>query len=161
MKALVVYDSVFGNTEKIARAIGSALGSLEDVGVMQVGEAGLEHLKGLSVLVVGSPTRAFNPTKAITSFLKSLPPGALSGVAVAGFDTRMNIDEAPGFLKFMVKFFGYAAEPIAKRLKRAGGKEVAAPAGFIVADTEGPLKDGELERAAVWAKQILETSGVD
>ncbi len=161
MKALVVYDSVFGNTEKIARAIGSALGSPEDVGVMQVGKAGLEQLKGLSVLVVGSPTRAFNPTKPTTAFLKSLPSHTLDGVVVAGFDTRTNIDEAPGFLKFMVKFFGYAAEPIAKRLTKAGGKEAAAPAGFVVADTEGPLKDGELERAAVWAKQILETSGVD
>lgn len=60
----------------------------------------------------------------------------------------------------MVGLFGYAAEPIAKRLKKAGGKEAAAPAGFIVTDTEGPLQDGELERAADWARQIAEAGGL-
>ena len=160
MKALVVYDSVFGNTEKIARAIGAALGSPEDAAVARVGEVSMEQLNGLRVLVVGSPTRAFNPTKDLTAFLKRLPSRALDGVAVAGFDTRMNVDQAPGFLKFMVGLFGYAAEPIAKRLQKAGGEEAAAPAGFIVTDTEGPLKDGELERAADWARQILEERGL-
>ena len=73
----------------------------------------------------------------------------------------MNIDQAPGFLKFMAGLFGYAAEPIAKRLKKAGGDEAVTPAGFIVTDTEGPLKEGELERAAAWVKQILEARGLD
>ena len=59
MKALVVYDSVFGNTEKIAQGIGEALGSPEEVTTVQVKEVSLDRLSGLDILVVGSPTRAF------------------------------------------------------------------------------------------------------
>ena len=57
-------------------------------------------------------------------------------------------------LTAFVKLFGYAAEPIAKALVKAGGQQVAAPEGFFVTDSEGPLKDGELERAEAWARGI-------
>ena len=50
---------------------------------------------------------------------------------------------------------GYAAEPIAKGLKRKGGDQRLPPEGFYVADTEGPLKEGELERAAEWAQRVV------
>ena len=64
MKKLVVYDSVFGNTEQVARAIGQALkGQVEVLAVSQVKQ---EHLSGLGLLLVGSPTRGFRPTPAIT-----------------------------------------------------------------------------------------------
>ena len=69
MNVLVIYDSVFGNTEQIAQAIGKAFGSQEDVDVIRVSDAKLEQLAGLELLLVGSPTRAFRPTKAITDFL--------------------------------------------------------------------------------------------
>jgi len=65
MKALVVYDSFFGNTEKIAQTIGNALGAPADVEVLRVGNVKPEQLTGLGLLVVGSPTRAFRPTPAI------------------------------------------------------------------------------------------------
>jgi len=55
----------------------------------------------------------------------------------------------------MVRLFGYAAAPIAKRLKSKGGELVLAPEGFVVKDTEGPLKEGELDRAAAWARQLI------
>lgn len=157
MKALVVYDSVFGNTEQIARAIGSALGSPEDVEVLRVGNVRPEHLSGLNLLIVGSPTRGFRPTPATVAFLKSLPAQSLQGVRVAAFDTRISIDDAsvPGILRFMVKLFGYAAKPIADRLVRKGGELAAPPEGFIVNASEGPLREGELERAAAWARQIV------
>jgi len=57
----------------------------------------------------------------------------------------------------MVKLFGYAAEPIAKRLGRKGGELAVTPEGFLVEGTEGPLKEGELERAAAWAERIAVT----
>jgi len=68
MKALVVYDSVFGNTEQIAQAIGDALGSSENVPVLKVTDVKLEQLAGSKLLIVGSPTRAFRPTRQSLNF---------------------------------------------------------------------------------------------
>jgi flavodoxin len=62
MKALVVYDSVFGNTEQIAQAIGKALGSQAEVNILRVSNVKPEQLTGLKFLIVGSPTRQFRPT---------------------------------------------------------------------------------------------------
>jgi len=153
MKALVVFDSVFGNTEQIARAIGSALG---DVDVQAVGDAKPEQLAGLSLLVVGSPTRAFSPTPAIKKFLARIPKGGLKGVHIAAFDTRISVDDVDSrILPPLIKVFGYAAKPIADRLVKKGGVPVIPAEGFFVDGEEGPLKDGELERAADWAKQIM------
>ena len=159
MKAMVVYDSVFGNTEKIAQAIGHALGFPEDVEIVQVGNVKPEQLAGLTLLIVGSPTRKFSPTAAITSFLKSIPKNGLKGVRVAAFDTRFTVSaiERVRILAFFVKIFGYAAKPIADRLEKKGAGLAVPPEGFYVSDTEGPLLEGELERAADWAKQIIAT----
>ncbi|MBL7200949.1 MAG: flavodoxin family protein [Anaerolineae bacterium] len=155
MKALVVYDSFFGNTEQVAHAIGRALGPQEEVTVLRVGDVEPQHLAGLDVLVVGSPTRAFSPTPATRKLVGGIPRGGLAGVKVAAFDTRMDIDQAPRILRALVKVFGYAAEPLASRLKKKGGEQAVPPGGFIVEGTEGPMRDGELERAAEWAGGII------
>lgn len=155
MKALVVYESFFGNTEQIARAIGDGLGGLERVEVVRVSAVTPERLEGVNLLVVGSPTRAFHAAPSIGAFLRSLPQGRLAGVKVAAFDTRIalsDIKSAP--LRFLVNFFGYAARPIARKLAKKGGQLAVDPAGFLVSDTEGPLKDGEPDRAAEWGKRI-------
>jgi flavodoxin len=150
---LVLYDSVFGNTEKIAEAIGEAI---EDAMVIKITEVSDEDLENLQILFVGSPTRAFNPTPATTNFLKGLSQSALSGVKAAAFDTRIPIDEnTPGFLKLMIKLFGYADSKIAKKLTNAGAQLALESDGFGVSGTEGPLIEGELERAQDWARNIL------
>jgi len=155
MKALIVYDSVFGNTAQVAQSIGSALGCQEG-DIVKVNDVRPEQLKGIDILIVGSPTRAFRPTPAITTFVKSLPSTTMQGMKVAAFDTRMSAADAnSGFLNFMIKLFGYAAEPIAKGLIKKGGSQVIPPAGFLVKASEGPLKDGELERATGWAQKVL------
>jgi flavodoxin len=154
---MVVYDSVFGNTEQVAQAIGTALGSPEDIMTCRVTEVKTEQLMGLEVLVVGSPTRAFQPTPATRQLLKGIPAHGLDGVKVAAFDTRILVEDVDSaILTFMVKLFGWAAKPIADRLKRKGGALAVPPEGFIVEGTEGPLREGELERAAAWAKRVLE-----
>ena len=83
MKALVVYDSFFGNTEQIARAVGAAIGnalaSHAEVQTLRVGDVKAEHLAGLDLLVVGSPTRAFSASPATKAWLKSLAPNSLRG----------------------------------------------------------------------------------
>ena len=156
MKALVIYDSFFGNTEKVAKAIGGALGSPDDVKVSRVSETNPDLLKDVGLLIVGSPTRAFSPTPAIKTFVKKLPGKSLEGVRVSAFDTRMKIDErTPGILRFFAGIFGFAAKPILDGLVGKGGNQVMPAEGFFVVDSEGPLADGELDRAAEWAKNIL------
>jgi flavodoxin len=160
MKVLIVYDSVFGNTEQIAQAIGNALGSQKDVEILRVSNVKPQQLTGLKLLIVGSPTRGFRPTPAISNLLKSIPKNGLKGVKVAAFDTRFTMDEIESsvfILLILVNIFGYAAKPIADRLKKKGGDLIMPPEGFYVKGTEGPLKEGELERAADWAKQIMAT----
>jgi flavodoxin len=160
MKALVVYDSAYGNTERIAQVIGEALGAPEEVSVQRAGTIKTDPLTEVRLLIVGSPTQRFRPLPTISSLLKGLAPNSLKGVHVAAFDTRLsqsNIDETP-VLAFFVKLIGrgaYAAGPIADQLKKKGGKLVGSPAGFYVEGMEGPLVQGELERAQQWAKQIL------
>ena len=157
MKAMVVYDSQYGNTADVAKAIGDALQPSGEVTVARVGEVQPEHLSGIDLLVVGSPTQKFSPTGATTSFLKSIPSGGLQGIKVAAFDTRFPPSEIEkvGILAFFVKLFGYAAEPIAKRLEKKGGDLVVPPQWFYVGGTEGPLLEGELERAGAWADEIV------
>jgi flavodoxin I len=156
MKVLVVYDSKYGNTEQIARAMGTAVGPQEDVEVLRVTNVKPEQLTGLDVLIVGSPTWAFRPTPAVRSLLRGIPAGGLEGVRVAGFDTRIAMDDgAPGFLRTMARLFGYAAKPISDGLQKKGGTLAIPPEGFFVMDSEGPLKEGELERAADWARQVI------
>lgn len=154
MKAMVVYDSVHGNTEQVARAVARALGAPETE-IRQAKDVRSEELTGLDVLVVGAPTHAFRPSPDAREFLKSIPSDALKGVKVAAFDTRISIeDTGSGILAFFVRFFGYAAKPIARRLEKKGGDLALPPDGFYVEGTEGPLKEGELERAAAWARPL-------
>ncbi|HUW12926.1 MAG TPA: nitric oxide synthase [Anaerolineae bacterium] len=163
MKAMVMYDSVYGNTSQIGdaigAAIGTALGSPQDIQAVKADDARLEQLAGLSLLVVGSATQKFNPLGATTRFLKAIPKNELEGIKVAAFDTRFPVSEVERvrILAFFVRIFGYAAEPIAKRLQKAGGELVVPAEGFYVSATKGPLLEGELERAADWGRQIVAT----
>jgi len=147
MKALIVYDSAYGNTEKIARAIGGAITG--EVKVLRPGEVNPSDLQSVDLLIVGSPTQGGRPTPAIQDFLNKIPEPAIKGVNVAAFDTR--------FSTKLVGIFGYAAGKIANSLKRKGGTLILSPEPFFVKGKEGPLKEGELERAADWAKRIVES----
>ena len=145
MKALVIYDSLYGTTEKIAKAIGGAIKG--EVKVLPVAEANATELKSLDLLIIGSPTQGGNATKAMQAFMGNIPETALKGVKMATFDTRY----ASGW----AKIFGFAASRMAKYLKTRGITVVSSEA-FVVTGSKGPLKDGELERAAAWAKAVSE-----
>ena len=158
MKTLLIYDSVYGNTEKIAQAIGEVLRSRDEVTILKAIDVKPEHFSNVTLLIVGSPTQAFSSTSPIKKFITNIPKQGLKGVNVATFDTRIAIEDIDSrILPTMVKLFGYAAKPIADSLGKKGGKLIIAPEGFFVKGTEGPLKEGELERAAGWAEQILAT----
>lgn len=148
MKALVVYDSVYGNTEKIARAIGEAITPSGEVKVLRAGEMSTSELASLDLLIVGSPVHGGRPTPAVQDFLSKMAGQSLKDIKVAAFDTRATSKFA--------KMFGNAAGRIAGQLTKKGGVLIVPPEGFFVTGTKGPLKEGELERAAAWAKGILE-----
>jgi flavodoxin I len=143
MKTIIVYDSKFGNTEKIAGAIGEAMTG--EIKVLRVGEA--DPSESFDLLIVGSPTHGGRPTPAIKDFIKQVP--ALNGAPVAAFDTRVT--------SVFAKLFGYAAGRIGKPFEKKGGKLVKPPQAFYVKGTEGPLKEGELERAARWAEELAKS----
>jgi len=147
MKALVVYDSVYGNTEKIAKTIGGAIAG--EVKVLRPGEVNPSDLGSIDLLVVGSPTQGGKATPAIKEFLSKIAANALKNVSVASFDTRYGTR--------LVRLFGYADGRIADILKEKGGRLAVPPEGFIVKGQKGPLKEGELERAALWGKEIVKT----
>lgn len=155
MKTLVVYDSFFGNTEKIAQAIAKTLES-EYVNISKIK---LDILKELDLLIVGSPTRAFRPSPNMTNFLDQINPTSLGNLKFATFDTRIDPEDikspaAKFFLGLFVSMFGYAAKPITKKLITKGAKQITEPEGFYVLESEGPLRDGELNRAVKWAEKI-------
>ena len=162
MKTLVIYDSCFGNTEQIARAMAEALGTAEGV---KIDSLEPQHLEGVDLLLVGSPTQSFRPTPAIMNWIQSLPTRRLQGVRVAGFDTRIPMDDpgVPGIMRFAVRLIGqrvYAAPAIVKGLVGRGGQMTVPPEGFFVTtDKEPTLIDDELGRAVAWAQRVASTRG--
>jgi flavodoxin len=163
MSALVVYESIYGNTRAIARAIVEGLGDAEAVAVHEAANQG----GSADLLVVGGPTHVHGLTTArsrqmaveavredgdahiepgateepgLRAWLRDLPHR--DGARAASFDTRL--DKSPWLT-------GIASRGIAKRL-RARGYEVIGTESFLVEDSEGPLEDGELDRARAWAR---------
>jgi flavodoxin len=144
MKALIVYDSVYGNTEQVAKAVAGAIAG--EVRVLRAGEASASDLTSIDLLIVGAPTQGGRATPPVQAFLGKIPADALKNVGVTAFDTRVK--------NFVARLFGYPAGRIADSLKSKGGYLAAPPEGFIVKGTKGPLVQGEMERAAAWAKGV-------
>jgi hypothetical protein len=97
------------------------------------------------MLIVGGPTQRHGASEALRVFLASMPRRSLLALAAAAFDTRYRMATWKS---------GSAARGIAGRLRRAGGTLVVPPESFFVAGREGPLEQGELERAAQWGERV-------
>lgn len=161
MTAVVVYESVWGNTAAIARAIAEGLG--EGTRALSTAEATADSLADADLVVVGSPVLAFSVPNdkmiegiraqpgnspvprdfsqpSMRSWLDGLKPGT---AACAAFETR--IWWSPGG----------ATKSILKAMQAAGYRSLD-PKGerFIVTGRYGPLKDGEVERARAWGQQL-------
>jgi len=145
MKTLVVYDSTYSNTEKIAKAIGSGIKG--DVKVLHAAEANPADFASFDLIVIGSPTYGGRPMPSVADLMNKISESAVKGKNVAAFDTRIPTK--------IVKIFGFAADRIAKNLKDKGANLVVPAEGFFVNGKEGPLKDGEQERASAWAKTLV------
>jgi flavodoxin I len=147
MKTLVLYDSVYGNTEIIARAIGDAIPG--EVQVLRVGQVNAGDWETVDLLIIGSPTHGALPTEAVQNLIERIGPPAREGVKAATFDTRLTW----GFLE---RWGGFAAPKMADTLKEKGWMLAGAPGGFFVRGLKkGPLKRGEVDRAAAWAKGLV------
>ena len=154
MRALILYDSAYGNTEKIAQAIAHAMAPKYKADAVPIWDANVTDLITSDLIVVGSPTQGGRPTAALQRYLTNLPVNILNGTRVAAFDTRFGPDH--GFMLWqLTKILGFAATRIAKLLKTKRGTLVAPPKGFIVKDKEGPLQKGEIEQAERWAKNLV------
>ncbi len=147
MKTLITYDSVYGNTETIARAISDAIPG--EVQVLRVGQVSAGDWETVDLLVIGSPTHGAMPTEAIKGLLARIGPPAREGAQATTFDTRLT-------WRILERWGGFAAPKIADALQDKGWTIVGEPAGFFVRGLKkGPLKRGEIERAADWARQIV------
>jgi hypothetical protein len=161
-RALVVYESMFGNTMSVAHAVAEGLSTWIETETVEVGGAPTSIPEDVALLVVGGPTHAFGLTRARTredaasragGRVLSCGPGlrewlgelhATSGLPAATFDTRIEKPRIPGS----------AARAAERRLRRAGFT-IAIPAeSFYVTGTEGPLADGELDRARRWGEKV-------
>ncbi len=161
MNAIVVYESVYGNTRDVAAAIAAGMGSVPVLSVKQA----QTYDGDPDLIVVGGPTHIHGVTTkrtrrvAIDSAHTPVEPSAsegpgvrdwlhglehVDGLRAAAFDTR-----AQGHKLFT----GAASRGIARRL-RHHGYDVIDTASFLVADTEGPLQEGELDRARAWGAKL-------
>jgi hypothetical protein len=160
MHAMVVYETVWGNTEELAREIAAGIGA-DTVDVVDAASAppGIED--DVDLLVVGGPTHAFSMSTASTresarqQGATSIPAGGIrewierlsaptSSVPVATFDTRVVSPRLPGS----------AAKKAMKKLVAQGFRPAAKPETFGVHGYSGPVADGELERARQWGRTL-------
>ncbi len=165
VNALVVYESVYGNTRAIAEAVAEGLGGATVIPVHEaVGRAADAQL-----LVVGGPTHMHGLATA-----RSRQMAAAAAHEDGGATVEPSAEEEPGLRKWLSELpdrrgglaaafdtrldksqwlTGVAARGIAKRL-RHHGYEVLSSESFLVADSEGPLEEGELDRARAWGAQL-------
>jgi hypothetical protein len=168
MRALVVYESMFGNTHVIASNIADGLRAACEVTLVPVAEATASLVAGADLVVVGGPTHMHGLSSASTrrmaaeaaakdcSGLRLEPDAGGPGMRdwltdighrdgfAAAFDTRINGVPA---------FTGRASRPIARLLRRHGYRLVAAPESFLV-NSQNTLLDGESSRARRWGMML-------
>ena len=162
MRALVVYESMFGNTAAVAEAVADGLREVLDVDLRHVTEAPDPHAKLFDLLVVGGPTHAFSMSRSKTR-VNAVGQGALADPSVglrewlhglgigrhseyvAEFDTR--VDKARHLP-------GSAARAAERVLRQHGFRASAGRASFFVDDVAGPLLPGELDRAHQWGRKL-------
>ena len=176
MRVVIVYESLFGNTREVAEAVRDGIAAARpeaSLACVLANEADRDLALGADLLIVGGPTHLHGLSTAVTrkiglkaeqrvpagvpghgpepaapgpgirEWFRGLPKAA-EGSRGAAFDTRGDVRHAGG-----------AASGIARRLRRHGYQLIAEPAGFLVEDVEGPLREGEQDRARAWGASLL------
>lgn len=169
MKVLVIYESMYSNTHVVANSIASGLSSCGEVELGSVADTEPESVTDVDVLVVGGPTHMHGMSRSTTrkaaaqvaadddnvdiepgaegpglrEWFRRLPDG--KGKRGAAFDTR-----AEG----SALVYGSAAKGIARRLRHSSYRPITDPESFFIDESEGPLKDGEVDRARRWGAEL-------
>lgn len=152
MKTLVIYDSLYGNTRKIAEGVADACKAYGSVRFEQAEMLDQIDLQGEEMVFVGGPTHNQTLSPKLKKLLNHTNMATFYGVKAAVFDTRY---EMPKWLLTLRS--GTAANKLASKLSGQGAKVLVQPESFLIEhDREGPLLEGELERAKNWAKFVLE-----
>ncbi|MEX1168933.1 MAG: flavodoxin domain-containing protein [Chloroflexota bacterium] len=170
MRALVVYESMFGNTRDVARAVADGVGARMPVELVEVADAPTVIPADVSLLLIGGPTHAHGLSSAKTradaagragdklvsrggglaDWLGTISPAA-GPIATAAFDTRI---KGPGLL------WGSAAKAATKLLRARHFSVIAQPVSFLVGGPTGPMfnriEDGESDRARAWGASLAD-----
>jgi flavodoxin len=148
MNTLVVYHSQFGNTQQIAEAVAGVFQEAGTARMLSAERLTAAELQDLDLVVMGTPTHKMNLPQAVRPVFEELPRRILRGVPIAAFDTSYKMSA------ILARFT--AARRLDRKLCKLGGKRLVPPETFHVHDHhEGPLYDGEIERAKHWARSIL------
>jgi flavodoxin len=159
MAALVVFDSIFGNTEMVARAVAEVLSTVGPVRTLRVSEVEAGHLEGVTLLVVGALSHSFGASPGLHAWLARLPPGRFEGMRVAAFDTRIDATSIRNPIAgFLARRSRSAAADVEKRLLLLCGSPAGPAEGFVVQQKTGPLREGETDRARAWARALVAPS---
>jgi hypothetical protein len=164
MRALIVYETLFGNAKSVAEAIGDGLRTHADVNIIDVRSAP-ETIDDVDLLVVGGPTHQLGMTRpasrrqAETQY-EEAPRAAQTGLrewisglqvpagtAAAVFDTRLN---HPSVLRGL----DHAALTTGRMLEHRGAHTIAPPQKFLVDSATGPLLPHEIDRAREWGQTL-------
>src|SRR5687767_1781158 len=149
MKALVIYDSKYGNTALLAAEITNVLKRYAEVRTLRAMDVDSDIFDGVDLLAVGGPTQGHGLSAELKGLFEATATHVKQGSRpmVLAFDTRMNW---PKWLS------GSAADKIARFLEEMGCPMLAQPESFLVDGGEGPLAEGEKERAIAWAQAAIE-----
>ncbi len=142
MNVIVIYDSYFGNTQKIAETVARQLNGK----AVRVDEVSLDTIKEADVVIVGSPIRGWRPSEKTQALLSSWQAQNFTGKKkAAAFDTRVK------------KWYsGDAAKKIENQLRKIGFEIITPAKPFIVLGKEGPLADDQIEAATQWGQLLNE-----
>jgi len=152
MKVLIVYDTFYGNTQKVAEMVKDALAGHE-VNLIKIDVLTQEKIDETEMIVFGTPTRAFNMTKKVRRALKKYK---YQDKLFWAFDTRANVEDLDNkFLLKMINRFGYAAEKIEKMLLKKGAVKKLESSWYFVKDSEGPLYEDVQEKIKTDLSEIL------
>lgn len=155
MKVIIIYDTVFNNTKKVAESMASELETNNEVVLTQVNNASKHNLNEFDMIILGSPTRAFNPTKPISSYINSIKVEDITGKSVLLFDTRISAHDVNSkVFNVFEKRFGYATDTMTKKLTKKDA-DILDTKGFFVSGNEGPMNDGEFEKAQEWVSSFV------
>ena len=174
MKAIVVYESMFGSTHRMAVAIAEGLSAAGEVHVVRAADVEPGALEGADLLVVGCPTHAWSMPRTSTR------KGAPSYVSKPGSDLTLEpgADTAPGVREWLASLpevplaaaafdtriamspmlTGRASRAISRLLRRKGARLLAEPESFLV-DKRSHLLPGEADRARRWGAEIASDYG--